>query len=935
MSKAGSSLTRGRQVAKRMAPELQAPLLKTKLFIPSTRPALVRRPLLISKINEGVQQALTILSAPAGFGKTTLLAEWAANCLLPVAWVSLDAGDNDPHRFLSYLVAALQSALPDLGSGAGLMLQSPQPLPPQAILVTLINELSELPEPFVLVLDDYQFIESQAVNEAMAYLLDHRPPQMHLVIATRADPSLPLARYRGRNQLVEIRTDDLRFNPQETAEFLKRVMGLDLAAQDITALEARTEGWIVGLQMVALSLQGRQDVSEFIQSFSGSHRYILEYLVEEVLNRQSEDIQAFLLRTSILSRLSGSLCDAILEQSFNSQEMLERLERANLFLVPLDDEHHWYRYHHLFADLLQTRLRQAQPDLVTALHLRACKWYEEAGWEIEAINHALAVRDYEWAARLVEESVQVFLTRGELTTLLSRINALPEKVVHARPMLSVGYALALTFSGQLEAVEPHLQDAEDYLESGDASPQGREVLGTIAIVRAIIADIRDQITTAVEYARKADELLPESSLLSRSVIPFVLSDGYFALGDLEKASEACADILKIGRALDVVWTISVAQSKLATLRKVQGKLRAAEETYQEARQLAAERGGRHFGTMGGLNIGYADLLRERNELEVARQYTLNAIESMKQWISPSDLLNGYTVLGRVCLAQGDLGGAIEAFKKADEPVYQSGVFHTFRRIFEVHRIRLWLAQGELGSAVRWAEQEQVSEGGQPEEEKPGLPGELERITIARVLIAQDRFEQALGRLIPLAEAAEAGGRYGRLIDILLLQALALKAQNNSAQAFAVLEKSLSLAEPEGYVRIFVDEGEPMRLLIEEFRSRIGKQTPVAHGEQVTRLMAYAEKLLAAFPGPRPSAIHPSTTSDLQSSLIAPLSLREVEILRLICGGLSNQEIAEQLVISMNTVKRHNNSIFSKLGVINRAQAIVRAHQLGLVKDSPA
>ena len=516
---------------------MPTPILATKLYVPPPRPKVVLRPRLIERLNEGLDRRLTLICAPAGFGKTTLLSEWVAGCGRPTAWLSLDEGDGDPSRFLAYLVAALQTIAADIGEGVLGALQSPRPPPTESILTTLLNEITTVPDNFVLVLDDYHVVDARPVDDALAFLIEHLPPRMLLVISTREDPNLPLARLRGRGQLSELRAADLRFTPSEASEFLNRAMGLDLSAEDISALETRTEGWIAGLQLAALSMRGREDVPEFIRAFAGDNRYIVDYLVEEVLQRQPERIRSFLLRTSILDRLSGPLCDAVTDQE-EGNVLLETLERGNLFVVPLDDKRHWFRYHHLFAEVLSAHLMTEQPDQASTLHRRASEWYEHNGSAADAIRHALAAKDFERAADLVELAVPAMRRSRQEAALLGWLKALPNELVHARPVLSVDYAGALLQGGELEGVEARLRDAERWLdttavmrERPEAPSAGMVVMdeeefrrlpGSIAVHRAGQALALGDVPETVTYARRALDLVPEDDYFRRGAAAAIL-----------------------------------------------------------------------------------------------------------------------------------------------------------------------------------------------------------------------------------------------------------------------------------------------------------------------------------------------------------------------------------------------------------------------------
>lgn len=897
-------------------------LLKTKLFIPPIRSKRVARSGLIVRMNDSQDKALILVSAPAGFGKTTLLAEWVAQAGLPVAWLSLDTGDNNPNRFLRYVIAALNIALADqeadICATAHAMLQSVQPLPIQTILVAFINDLTNVSDPFALVLDDYQFITGPEVNEALTFILEHLPSHVHLVIASRVDPAMPLHRLRAAQRLLEIRTENLRFTVDEANSFMNIVMGLRLSKEDISTLNAGTEGWIVGLQMAALSMQGITDCSAFIQAFSGSNRYILEYLIEEVLDRQPESLQAFLLRTSILDRLCGPLCDSVLAEA-DSQAILEQLDQSNLFLTPLDGVGYWYRYHHLFADLLRARLQRSHPEMIHGLHLRASQWYEEAQLPEEAIQHAFAAKELERAAWLVERSAIDILSRGEMSSLLKLFAALPEDLVFHRPRLCILNAWALTFAGQFDQAGVRLQQVEKQFQPGETTPEAKEILGGIAILRALIADYQGNMASAIELALQAEELLPEKNWAERSIIPFVIGDNYSATGELDKAERAFEKIKQIGYTSGNLWTISVALHKLALVKVMQGGLREARDLYQEAITLAGKRGGQQYGTMGGIYVGMSDLSREWNELGAARQVVIEAIRNMEHWQNPTNLVTGYVTLARISLSQGEIKNAEEALEKAEAISRQRNIFPITRKTLEACQVRLWLAKEDLAVANQWAKEKGLDEKDYVIDRKIDYLCELEWITMARVLIARNELDRALNVLTILAEAAEPAGRNGRLIEILILTALALDGSGRTAQAHSILTKSLALAEPEGYVRVFLDEGKPMEELLQACSRR-------ADGS----LKAYTERLLNAFKMPTSVLAEISSSPYQAEPLVEPLTEREIEALHLLAAGLSNREIAERLYLSKGTIKTHTHNLYGKLGVQSRTQAIARARELNLI-----
>jgi LuxR family maltose regulon positive regulatory protein len=896
------------------AREQNDPMLATKCFIPSPRANWIARPRLTQQLDQGSERKLTLLSAPAGFGKTTLLSSWIKQRHLAVAWLSLDAGDNDPGRFLSYVIAALETRHAGIGETAALLLQSPQ-RSLESVVTLLINALSTRPDAMTLVLDDYHVVDAPPVHSALTFLLDHAPPQLHLILATRGDPPLPLARLRARGELTELRAAELRFTTHEASAFLNQAMALYLAPEQIAALEERTEGWIAGLQLAALSLQGRdaERISAFIQAFTGSHHYIMDYLVEEVLGRQPEQIQTFLLRTSILDRLSGSLCDAVTGQN-DSQTLLERLERANLFVFPLEEERRWYRYHHLFADLLRYRLHQSQPNRVFELQRRASEWYERTGLAVEAIQHALAANDFERAARLIAQAGGTMLRHGESTTLAGWLEVLPDDVVRSQAQLCVVHAWALLFAGQWDALELRLQDAERSVDAHATqlpSAEIQDILGQAAAIRATVAINRGDIGRTIELCHQALEGLPENNLLVRGVVSLVLGAAYELSGDVVAASQAWSEASTLSQASGNTQAALTAIHALAKLQVIQGHLRQAAESYQQAMQLGVNQDGRPLPAVGAAYVGLGDLLREWNDLSVAARHVAQGIELCKLWANMSYLADGYVTFAHVFQAQGDAAGALDMIQQAERMVQMQQVSHWIVSETATCQAQLWLMQGNMAAATRWAQ-----EAGLRMEDEPGFGREAEHIAWTRVLIAQHRpaeAQQLLARWLP---AAEAGGRIGHVIGMLILQSLALHAQDETAAALTTLERALSLAEPEGYIRTFVDEGEPMAKLLGRINvSREGG-----------RLKDYVRKLLFAFG--KEETLHPSALI-AHPSLVEPLSERELQVLRLVAAGASNREIAKALIVTVGTVKAHMHHIYGKLGVQSRTQAIARARALHL------
>jgi LuxR family maltose regulon positive regulatory protein len=908
-----------------------APLLQTKLFVPRSRRGLVPRPRLTERLDRGAASKLMILSAPAGFGKTTLLAEWlTAGSARPTndrsaAWLSLDQGDDDPATFWTYVIAALQTVAPGVGADTLTLLQEPQPPPIQTVVTTLLKDLGAIADDVVLVLDDYQVIDERDVQDGMAFLLDHLPPQLHLVIASRADPALPLARLRARGELVETRAADLRFTPDEAATYLNEMMRLSLTAQDVATLEGRTEGWIAALQLAALSMQGRDDIAAFIAGFAGDDRYIVDYLAEEVLQRQPEHVRSFLLQTSILDRLTGSLCDAVIGQD-GGKAMLNALERGNLFLVPLDDRRRWYRYHQLFADVLRARLLDEQPDGVGELHRRASDWYEQHGERSEAIRHAMAGEDFEWAANLVELAMPGLRQGRQDATLRGWLEALPEEVIRVRPVLSVAYVGALMVSGELEGVEARLRDAERWLatprdigEEPQALSAGmvvvdeeafRDLPGAIAIYRAGQARILGDVAGTIAHARRALELVGEEDHFGRGAAAAFLGLAYWTGGDLDEAqrwyADGMASLEKAGYLSDVIGGAIT----LADIRITQGRLGEAMSTYERGLRVATEHAAPALRGAADMHVGMSRIFYERNELDAAMQHLLTSRELGEHAGLPPNRYRWRVAMARIRAAEGDLGGALDLLNEADR-LYVSDFSPDVRPVPAL-RARVWLSQGRWGDALGWARERGLSV-----EDDVSYLREFEHLTLARVLLARDRAERSGGSihevtslLERLLRAAQEGARTGSVLEILVLQALAQQTQGDIPAGLASLQQALTLAEPEGYVRTFIDEGPPMAPLL-----KVAAKQGTAPG-YVRRLLAAVNKTGDAAP--------------VQPGLIEPLSERELDVLRLLGTDLNGPDIARELIVSLSTVRTHTNRIYAKLGVNNRRAAVRRARELDLL-----
>ena len=909
-----------------------AALLETKFYVPRPRRGLVPRPRLSERLDRGSASKLMLVSAPAGFGKTTLLTDWlASGPAAPAdarlaAWLSLDRGDNHPASFWAYVIAALRTVASGIGESALALLQAPQPPPAEVVLTALLNDLTSIAAEIVLVLDDYHVIDAPAVQDGMAFLLDHLPPGLHVVIATRADPALPLARLRARGELREIRAAELRFTADEAAVYLNGMTGLQLTARDVSALEARTEGWIAALQLAALSMQGRDDVAGFIAGFAGDDRYVVDYLAEEVLQRQPDRVQAFLLQTSILERLSGALCDAVTGQG-GGKAMLEALDRENLFLIPLDDRRRWYRYHHLFADVLQARLQDEQPGQVPELHRRASAWYERNGEQSVAISHALAAGDFQRAADLVELSLTVMSKTRQEATVRGWIEMIPDEIIRVRPVLSVAVAWVLLSDGEFaEEVEGRLRDAERWLDAaagteGGAltSPTGmvvaneteyRRLPGTIETYRAAMALARGEPLGAIAHARRALDLAPEDEHRWRASASGLMAIAFWGGGDLEAAYSAWAECVAGLRRAGHIADIFGCAMGMADIRLAQGRLGEAMRTYEQALQRASEQSGPVLRGTADMYVGMSEVHRERDDLPAATRQLLRSQELGEAVGLPQNRYRWRVAMARIRQAEGDPGGALELLDEA-ERLYMGDMFPNVRPVPAL-KARVWVAQGRLGEALGWAREQGLSA-----DDDLTYLREFEHITVARMLLARYQEERAepsgheAARLLErLLLAAEEGGRTRSVIEILVLQALAHQTRGDIPAALAGLERALALAEPEGYVRVFTDEGPPMASLLR-----------AAAKQGTTR--NYVRRLLAAVSETGPDSL-------VSQALIDPLSERELDVLRLLGTELDGPAIARELTVSLNTMRTHTKNIYAKLAVTSRRAAVRRAAELDLL-----
>ncbi len=908
-------------------------LLATKLHVPGSRPGLVPRPRLAERLDEGLEPGVVLVCAPAGYGKTVLLADWARCGERRVAWLSLDAGDNDPARFWRHAVAALDRARPGVAGRVGPLLGPSTPLSFEPLVTALVNELAVTPGDgqVLLVLDDYHLISSQPVHASLAFLLEHRPPGLHLVLASRADPPLPLARLRARGQLAELRADELRFTADEAAALLQQQVaagpGVGLPDAAVAALAARTEGWAAGLQLAALSLRGRADITAFVAAFTGSHRYVLDYLAEEVLEQQSEQVRIFLVETSVLERLSGELCDQVTGRA-GSQSLLERVERAGLFLLPLDEVRGWWRYHHLFADLLRSRLQEEQPVRAAQLHRNAAAWYEEHGLADDAIRHAVAAGQMTWAARLIEQHFdEVFYLRGEATTIRRWISALPADLVQSRPRLLLAQAQMAAASGQVETVERSADAAERAFAGaaeepfeptvGNAASLLANVPAHIALDRSYVAQLRGDAESTAAFASQALAELSEGEWMVRSIAQGLLAVAEWLRGRLAEAERAFVSSIAGWRAAGQPTVTAWGGYQLGQVQRAQGRLDAAARTYQQALETTAVTGRPALPAAGPAYVGLGEVAYQRNELDIALRHVTEGIALCGQFVYTPPLAAGLVTLAWIRQATGDPAGALAAIDEAGRA--SPGPPSPLNPV-PAQRARLLLAQDDLAGAVLW-----TTESGLGADDEPDYPRESGHLVLARVLLARDLPGQALALLNRLNAVAVSQRRVGSVIEAGALRALALAASGEQVAAVDALAEMLRLACPQGYIRVFADEGPAMAALLGRLiaAQRVGQVAEGIPLDCLARLQrAFDAQGAGRDPGQRAAGAAPG--------IVEPLTSREEQVLSMLAAGSSNQAIAAELVVTLDTVKKHVTHILGKLGAANRTQAVVRARALGLI-----
>ncbi len=881
---------------------MPSPILVTKLYIPSTRTKHVNRPDLIKHLHAGLNRKLTLISAPAGFGKTTLVSAWVDALRqdphekqhnIKFAWLSLDERDNDQTRFLVYLISALRTIEENIASGMLSNLQSPQPPPFETTLTILINEIAAIPDRIILVLDDYHLIQAQPIHDVLTYLLENQPPNIHLVVATREDPPIPLARLRAKGQLSELRANNLRFTSAEAAEFLNQVMGLKLSVEDISALETRTEGWITGLQLAAISLQGSRDSSGFIASFTGSHRFVLEYLIEEVIRQQEPEIRQFLIQTSIFERFNAAACEAITGFS-NSRAILDRLEQTNMFIISLDHDRNWYRYHQLFADYLNTELTNNE---TAELCKKASVWHEANDLVFDAVRYALASGDSDFFADVINRtlSIDTVWSGGNLAQYLSWVDAIPPDDLLSRPQLSLNAAHIYYLAGRFELAEKRISQTEQILKSQSATPEVEQMLALAALYRGSIASVRGDTAQAIEQTNFAQERLPRENNLAHARAFFSLGLAYELAGQSEHAAKNYLLSSDEAKSAGVLYLAIHARCAAAQVQISQGRLHLAEQACQNAIQLADNQ---HLAPLGLAWSILGGIALERDDLAAAEKLLSDGIALSRLGGLMDDVILGLAYLARLRTYQGNTTATFAAIQEASEIIQGFGV-ERVSTLAPAHLARLQIYSGEWQSAVRWAAEYQAIRGESARE--------FEDLTLVRVLIMNGNLENVPSLLNPLFEQAQDKGRWRTCMEVMILFALFQRAQKDIPAAVDWLSQALGLAAPEGFIRIFLDEGPPLLELLPQARQAAPDLVDAILESQ------HVEN------GTKPSPM---------DQLPEPLTNQELRVLALIIAGNSNQQIAEELVISMGTAKWHVHNILQKLGVSNRSQAIARARELG-------
>ena len=902
-------------------------LIRTKLRQPFNSQKLVFRPRLQTRIAEGLRlNPLTLVIAPAGFGKTTLVTASLADCEARTAWFSIDRDDDQVGRFLAYLIAAMQNADHRIGRDAAQIITGIHQVLPETVLTSLINDLDSINQEMILVLDDFQYIANRDVLSAVAFLLDHCPQCFHLLIATRSDPLLPLSRLRARGQMVELRAVDLRFSEDEAIQFLNNVMNLKLERSAVAILEERTEGWIAGLQLAALSMRDREDVHGFIDGFSGTNRHILDFLMEEIMAAQSPEIQHFLLYTSILDRLTAPLCDAVLshdEQSLPDIEgrkggreisqlvqatsALNYLERENIFLVSLDDERIWFRYHHLFADLLRARLLQTEPGMVTLLHIRASAWLEHYGFIPEAIDHLLAVREYEQAADLIERSGPDRLAKSD-PSVFHKADRLPRHMLITRPKIGLYHAWLKIIQGHIEEALPLLAGIAQHLASTNLKTEQQWMKTVVSTATAFLAPPSADPNEHPLPDESLLEDIPAEELILRNATDFLYGMALARKGQLERAIEISLKCIAREKVPQGDTAIPTLASFVTRIHLIIGRLHACANLCHEYLDSIKESSIRFVYTSGSMKIDLGEVAYEWNHLDEAEAYIRDGLAGNQLWQNIMTDGFGLTALVRVHLAKGDYPGALQVVEQLESTFRNRSLPREFEEDFHTLRVRVQLASGDLPSAAEWSDQIQHS---------IDYTGHQWRyqLTLAHIALAERRYEDVGQNLAGSTLTVSSRSRISRQIECYLLQAAALHGLQHQSQAVEILKTCLALAEPEGYIRCFIDGGKPTQALLSDYL----KSNNPEHKR-------FAHKILYAFP----ASASESSIKSAQDGLVEPLTDRELEVLALMALGQTNQAIAHRLIVARGTIKAHAANIYRKLDVVNRTEAVSRARQLGII-----